>query len=289
MRIPRVLMGTPTSDRHSHLIDEWIGHLNSLTYPFDLFLIDTSQNFKYFEKLKRIKFTRGKLIVRKHKWNSKKLHPVQMLAHVREKIRQYFLKEDYHYLMWLDDDIFLPKRGIQKLISYDKDCVGFYVHIFHKPKRAPCVLKSGEILLGKKKCQDFFTFSEIEEYYLFAKRFQLNELNKNEKRLVPFLIKDKNRPFLFEAYGVNLGCLLCKRKVMENIPFRTHPTFVYGEDLWFFSEANDKHFKFWCDSSYRCKHKNTEWDSIAHKSDKSLGFNLIMGPEDKINKLVKNE
>jgi hypothetical protein len=55
-----------------------------------------------------------------------------------------------------------------------------------------------------------------------------------------------------------------------------------GEDLWYFNEANDKKFEFWCDSSYRCVHKNTEWNSIMAKGpkDKNTSFWIAFGPND---------
>lgn len=278
--IPKILIACPTSDRHEHLIEEWLSHLDSLTYPnFDVCLVDTSQNNSYYQKLKKMKLKGHQIIVLRHKWDNKKLHPVQMLAHAREKIRQYFLEhKEYSNIFWLDDDIFVPKFALQRLISYQKDCVGFYVHVFYKPHRVPCLLKSGEIISGKGL--DFFTFSEINAYKNFVKNFRKDKLSKEEKKLISFIIKDKFRPQLIKTYGVNLGCLMCSRKVMETVQFRTHETFINGEDLWFFAEANDKHFEFWCDTDHRCRHENTEWHSLISQSPRRMNFSIVKGPVD---------
>jgi hypothetical protein len=94
------------------------------------------------------------------------------------------------------------------------------------------------------------------------------------------MIKDKFYPQLFKPYAVNLGCLLIKRNVLEKVPFRTHDTFIFGEDLWWFNEANDKRFEFWCDCRHRCLHKNTEWNSVMSKGPKGKpDFSIAIGPK----------
>lgn len=276
--IPKVLIACPTSDRHKHLLNEWIDSLNSLTYSnIDICLIDTSEKKDYYNLLKKKKLNGKPIKVLRHEWDVKKWHPVQMLAHAREKIRQYFLKNNtYDYLFWLDDDIFVPKNTIQRLLSHNKDHVGFYVHIFAKPHRKPCILKSGEIIMGKGL--NYYSFVEIDAYKKFVKRFRRNELTNGEKHFIPFIIKDVWKPQLLKAYGVNLGCLMVKKKSVETIPFRTHDTFINGEDLWYFAEANDKHFEFWVDTDVRCKHKNTDWDGVIKKSGKKMDFFVVQGP-----------
>jgi len=147
------------------------------------------------------------LILWRREWKPKEEYCLQMLANVRNDIRNYFLEhKEYTHLFFIDDDIFIPKDYIQRLLSYNKELVGPYVHVFPKPIRRPCILKSGEIVLGRGL--EFFTFSEINKYKEFAKKFEKKKLTKEEERLIPFLIKDKWHPNLFQAYGVNMGVLL---------------------------------------------------------------------------------
>ncbi len=277
---PKVLIAAPVSVRHKHLIDSWLKHLDSLTYPnFDVLLVDNSNdNGKYFKELKSKKVKNKGIEVFNHKWNSKELNPLQMLAHVREKIRVYFLENNYDYLFWLDDDIFIPKNGIQRLLSHDKDCVGFYVHVFYKPNRVPCILKSGEIVMGKGL--EYYSFSEINAYKDFVKKFRKNELSNDEKKLIPFVIKDVHRPQLFRAYAIGIGCLMVKKEVMEKTKFETHDSFIWGEDMWWYANAQKNNVEMWCDSSVRAKHENTEWESVMGKSKRNLGFFVAQGPSD---------
>jgi hypothetical protein len=169
------------------------------------------------------------------------------MAFAREIIRQEFIKDkSYSSLFWLDDDIFLPKWGVQRLLSYNKEQVGFYVHVYFDPHKVPCILKSGDVVMGQGL--QYFSFDEIDAYRSFIGKLQENKLSEDEKKLIPFIVKDQFHPQLFQPYAVNIGCLLVQRNVVEAIPFRTHDTFVMGEDLWYFNEANDKKFQFWCDS-----------------------------------------
>lgn len=277
--IPKVLIACPTSDRHKNVCLKWLDYLNKLTYiNFDVCLIDTTENDEYYEILKTKKVKDKPIIVLRHPWNKdKRPFSVQMLADARDEIRKYFLDNNYDNLFWLDDDIFIPKNGIQKLLWYDKDCVGFHVHVYPKGMRKPCVFRSGDIVMGQGL--DYYTFAEIKAYKNFVDEFKANKLDLNSKNLAVHMIKDFMKPYLFKCYAVNLGCLMVKRKVMEQTAFRTHPNFIMGEDLWWFAEANDKKFEFWCDSSCRPRHENTSWDGIVQQEpQKAPQFFLAMGP-----------
>jgi len=278
--IPKVLIAAPVSQRHEEVFKEWIKHLDKLTYSnFEVAFIDTTlDEGEYYSFVEKVKIKGKCPITLRHNWNPDKQHPIQMLADARDKLRHYFLQEDYDYLFWLDDDIFIPENSIQRLLSHNKDCVGFYAHVFYEPHQVPCLLKSGDIIMGQGL--NFFSFEEIDEYKRFVDKFRKDKLTESEKLLIPFFFFFVNRPQLINIYGVNIGCLLVKRKVMVEVPFRTHPTFINGEDLWFFAEANDKNFEFWCDTDERVKHKNTEWDTIISKTKMKMEFFIAHGPAD---------
>jgi cellulose synthase/poly-beta-1,6-N-acetylglucosamine synthase-like glycosyltransferase len=276
--LPRVLLACPTSQRHQHLLDEWIEHLDKLNYPIDVLLVDTSENEDYFSLLKTKKVQEKQIEVIRFPWDCSN-HILQHLAHAREKIREFFLENNYEFLMSLDDDVFLPCWGIERLMSYNKDCVGFYYHIYPENQRVPNVMKSGEIIMGKGL--EFYSFEEIEAYRGFIELLEANKLADDQKLLIPSLVKDKYFPQLMNLYGVGIGCLLIKRTVLESVPFRTHETFIFGEDLWWINEANDKKFSFWLDCRTRCEHKNTEWESVLKKCPKGMtDFTVAIGPAD---------
>lgn len=270
--LPKVLVAAPVSDRHAHLFDEWIEHLNGLNYPeFDVLLIDNSEKEDYFNKISNASVKGKKIIAQRHIWDMEKYHPLQMLAHVREKIRKYFLENEYDYIFFLDQDIFVPKDAIERLILYKKDCVGFYVHVYHEPNQVPCILKDGFIETGKGL--HYFSFDEINEYKRIVDKKRKGKLGKRHSLIQDFLFQDKGSPQLLRAYAVGIGCLMIKREVLNQVPFRTHDSFIFGEDLWFYAEANDKNFEFWCDTDTRATHKNVPWDEIINKSKRKQDFN----------------
>jgi len=175
-----------------------------------------------------------------------------------------------------DDDIFVPKNSIQKLISRNKELVGFYVHIYNPSARVPCVQKEGGFEVGKG-CY-WFNFAEINEYKKFIRKYKKNELTLQEKHLIPFIIKDRWRPDIVPVWAVGIGCLMIRKEVLEKVPFTTHDTFIWGEDNWFFQACEDKKFQFWLDTSVRAIHKNTNWNMISAKCRQNTRMVLAIGP-----------
>jgi len=278
--IPKILIAAPTSDRHADLLEEWIRSIEKLTYKnFDVCLVENTVNSdEYFNKLKEVKINGKPIITWKYEWDPEKIHHLQMLAYVREEIRQYFLEhEEYTHLFWLDQDILIPKDTLQRLLYADKDHVGFIVPVFYKPKRVPCVFKSGNIVIGKGL--EYFSWNEVNYYRKIAKKAMDGKLSKEEQLLSYHIFSDLEKPYLMKVYAVNLGCLLIKRDVVKQCPYRTHPTFIWGEDLWYFNEANDKKFEFWADVTGMVIHKNKSWDIL--NECKKIGptpFYVIYGP-----------
>src|SRR3990167_4975120 len=121
MEKKKILIAAITSDRHAHSIDKWIECVKSQDYPADVFVIDNSkEKGEYFDKLKNAGFDAIYVA-----WDNKREHFLQMLAHQREIYRWKAIAEDYDYLFHWDTDIVIPKDGLSKLISHDKDVVGF--------------------------------------------------------------------------------------------------------------------------------------------------------------------
>jgi len=260
----KVLVGAPCSKRHGHLVGKWVDNVRKFKPECDIMLVDnTLDDGKFYKKLCRL---RGVKVLR-HIWKpAKKMldlakhkqghrHHLQMLADCRQKIRDYFLKGSYTHLFNLDVDVFPKPDYLQKLIDYNKDQVGPVIHVFAKPRRhKPATFHSPKILIrGNKPELDYYTFKEIEGYK------QTVKLWLHGKTTNGFKPDDLNNPFLEQVYATSFGCLLIKRKVIETVPFRTHPTYIYGEDLWFYKEAYDKGFKAWLDTTYRVPHLNCKW------------------------------
>lgn len=254
----KVLIAAPSSNRHDYVIEEWLEALSKQTYKnFDILIIDTSETTKYYNYLKR----KGIRVMRR-KWNPKKNTILQHLADVREIYRKIAIDEGYDYLFNLDTDIIVPMTALEDLIAFDKDQVHYVVHVF--PKEVgyrPCVFKSGKILMNQKNPK-----RNGLEYYSWS------WVNKNKGKLL-------------KVYGGGFGVMLIKRKVFKEVPFRTHPTFNFGEDLWYYAEADAKGFESWCYVK-RIPHKNASWDGIVKKETKKMGLYFAFGHVD-ARKVVK--
>lgn len=254
----KIIVCAPTSDRHEYVFDEWKQALDKQTYKnFDILITDTSDKIDYFYKLKK-KYPDIRLF--RNRWNPKKRDIIQHLADVREQYRQIAIKENYDYIFHLDTDTIIPENGIEKLISFDKDQVGYIVHVFPKKVsyKPPCVFKEGGLKLNQEKERDNGL-----QYYSWSWVY-------------------KNKGKLKKVHATALGVLLVKRKVFKEVAFRTHPTFIYGEDLWYFAEANAKGFEFWCYVK-RVPHKNAEWSMVMTKRKTRMSLFFAFGRTDATN------
>jgi len=205
-------------------------------------------------------------------WSQKTEHPIQMLARARELYRVEAWKHKFDYILHLDTDVLMPRDGLKRLLSHNKDQVGFVVHAFFTRKgfdrvygrfkkkhnlkykdfeSKPAVFKSGQIWLqgSGKEGMDYFSWKELKA------------------------AKGKT----VKVYASSIACLLVKKKVYSTIPFRTHPTFVNGEDLWYYAEADEKGFEAWCDTSVRAVHLNASWELVAARTGRKLLFSVGVG------------
>jgi len=218
----RVLVGCPTSDHKAYCLKEYLEGVKNLSYKyFDFVLVDNSETNDYYNKLKR----KGvKVIKDKYKEGAK-----DRVINSRNKLRDYFLKNDYDYYLSLEQDVVPPKDVIEKLMKHDKEiCSGLYF---------------------KEKEGELIPIMYLPHKEGFAKLLKFEEIPENE---------------LIEVVTAGLGCVLIKRNVMEKIKFRYEKNEKPWDDVWFCEDARKKGFKVYVDTSIRCKHFVTgmKWDEI---------------------------
>jgi len=245
----KVLIATPTSRRHEYCIDEFLDRVRNLTHPFHLYIVDTTlDKGEYFKSLKN-KIDPETMTVKRYLWNPEQQNAVQMLADVKAKMRKYFLLNNYSHYFDIASDFMLPPDIIERLIRHDKDCVGCVTHMYHGDFKTPAIWKwrgkedSG--FIDMKTGLDIYNWYEVKDIH-----------------------------GLQRVYACAVA--LYKRRVMGCCQFRTHPTFIFGEDLWWFTETNDKGFEWWCDFDIRIEHTNTDWLSVPEI--KKTGILLAVGP-----------
>jgi len=241
----KILVGAVTSNRHAKCLDEFSEHVNALTYPHDIFIVDNTENDEYCKILKRKGFQ-----VHKYEREAKE-HINVTLAKCRDIVRLHALNNDYDYLLFLDTDVIVPKDTIEILLKHDKDMVGLiYDFYIGGGLKLPSILKSGDFFMTRRKNVNTFDWDDVE----------------------------KAKPNLIKTAGTGLGCCLIKRIVLENVPFRRSAIFICGEDVWFWNEANDKGYESWADSNYRLPHRHVKWNGLDVRPTKKLYF--AFGPAD---------
>ncbi len=219
MTAPRVLVGCPTSYRHSHSIRQFIACLNELTYPcFDVLFVDETEGEKFAGYLRN----KGYNVVRSSPKSEAK---IGRIIENRNIIIDYCIKNNYDFLFFLDTDVIPPKDVIERLVSHNKDIIsGVYLAnqiINSVPKVLP-------VLRGLSGYKDF------------SRPVEMDEIKENR---------------VFEIFGCGFGCCLIKRAVLEKVKLRFNLCLNSSEDFLFCYDARVQHsFRTYADTSVKCIH-----------------------------------
>jgi len=160
---------------------------------------------------------------------------IEKIVNGRNYIRDYALKNDYDYLLFVDSDVILPKNAILFLYGSKSDVVsGVYLNNFNfdgKNVIAPVLFKD----LGNGECK-LFTYEGVAGGEII------------------------------DIGAAGLGCCLISRKVLEAVPFRTFGNSATGgEDMAFFVDARAKGFKTVANLAVKCIHRHYPIDDPRSK------------------------
>jgi GT2 family glycosyltransferase len=221
MNLPKVLVGAPVCDLYEYCFNEFINNIKNLTYKnYDILLIDNSKEEDFFNKIKLLNIN----VIR-----------IPYLDKMRErvvkshnKLREYFLNNNYDYLLILDQDVIPQKEVIEKLINHKKDAVSALFFGHHN------------IQTGENKLMPF-AWKFIEKSGFWGKTYYLNE---NE------IFSNK----LIEIAFAGMGCILLSKKVLKKIEFRYDQTIDSWDDRWLGYDIHKEGFNFYLDPNVKCKH-----------------------------------
>lgn len=234
------MVGLITSSRHDYVQEACLYRVRKFTYPhYDYVVVDLDEDYdNYFHLLNR-----GFNVI-KMEYSEPS---TKRLAAGREAIRQIAIKENYDYILYMDADLIAPVNIIERMMVHDKDCVGFLYNYGVCPMNPsyPSIARTGFTINRAARTNmdklDLYTWDEVYEL------------------LYPRCVR---------CYGAGIG--LIKRKVFLEVPWRFCPDNI-GEDVQYWHECNDKKFEWWCDTSLRLDHLNTDWNAIfegEHKCQK---------------------
>src|SRR3989344_5594002 len=221
MELPRVLVGAPVCDLYEYCFKEFIENIKNLTYPnYDILLVDNSKEEKFFNKIKSLNVN---VII------------IQYMEKMRERVvrshnllREYALKNNYDYLLVLDQDVIPPRDVIERLIIHKKDAISALFFGHHN------------ILNEENRIMAFaWVFMEREEHWGNVRYLKDNEIFSNN---------------LIEIAFAGMGCILLNRNILEKIEFRYDPNIDAWDDRWLGYDIHQKNFNFYLDPTVKCRH-----------------------------------
>lgn len=168
-----------------------------------------------------------------YNWNKDKDHELKIfinndgfsgIAYSREKLVEQALDEEYEYILCLDTDMSFPPNLIPKMIEWlERDPELDAVSGLYQWKKAPFVS-------------------------------HVYSLNKETAKFVPLAGFPLKKGFYVDAVG--FGCVMIKSIVFDKLdkPWFDFKPGEYGEDMYFFAQANQMKFKMLCDPTLACNH-----------------------------------
>lgn len=220
----RVLIGTPTFEYHRHCVTEFMAALAAQSERcFDLILVDNSPTEEFADELRAA----GLPVFRSP------FHPLmrRRTAHARNLIRELLLRGDYTHLLFLDQDVILPPRGLARLLGHGLPVVsGIYCKHIDREPYAMVVLPDWR--------------SRVDGV-----------------RVTPWA-RLRGRQELVEIEGAGFGCLLVEREACMQVAFRYQAGI--GADLTFCEDLNHLGYQLYCDPGILCEHRYVERDFERH-------------------------
>lgn len=220
---PKLLVGCPTSEHKKYCLKTYADAVRALEYDnFDVLLVDNSETENYIKEIKAL----GLNAVR-GKWFP---GARDRIVHSRNLLKDYALKNDYDYLLSLEQDV-IPEPGIiKKLVSHEKKIVSGVV--MNNLPVGSIVVPMPMAYVAHK--QDLTGLDYISR----------DELNKSQ---------------LIEIKGCALACVLIHKSVLERINFHYTGGF---DDMMFSKDAIGQGFKIFLDTTVRPKHLHSSWEGI---------------------------
>lgn len=219
---PKVLIGIPTSFHKEYCLNEFLEGIKNLDYPnFDHLIIENSSNDNYFNKLKKLNLNviKGKISE----------SPIQSISMSRNQLIDVAIEKKYDYLLFLDQDVILPKDSLTKLTSHNKKAIcGIYFNNIVQPN-GTVKLSSGvyKVIPNSENEEGLPSMEEISEQELFGEN-------------------------ILEVVSCGGGCLIIHKDILEKVRFNEE--LERFEDRHFCIDLFKKNIKLSCDPRVKCKH-----------------------------------
>ena len=222
----KVLIIAPTSQVKNYCIDEYVSNIRAMKVDFKI--CDNTLNNANGELYKAM--------------NLDVLHvdplsktAIQYVTESQNKLRDYFLKNDYTHLLSIESDLLPPVYIVDKLLAHRKGVVSapYFTHT-----------NSSARLMVQEMSTMNATFGQFRSIPIMDS----------------FLSMDSG---LKQVGCMGLGCTLIEREIVEAIPFRCTPDErTQNEafaDSFFASDLARAGVAAWLDTSITITHLNQNW------------------------------
>lgn len=242
MKGAKILVGCPVYSGKKYITPYWIESVKNLDYPnFDILVVDNSQTSKQFENI----FEKEGITVKKSPYLN---NPFERLAKARQALNDYAIKNNYDYLLSIEQDVIVPKNLIKELLKHKKEIIG-----------APYIVSSHT---NKKRRHIDYIISSSK---LSKEHMRIDGVSVNEW----YLTKEVEGKGLLQVKSCSLGCTLISTKILKEIPVRINLDILRADDSYFFQDCYDRGIPIFLDTSFLWK--------IFHI--KRLGGELQVGKE----------
>lgn len=190
-------------------------------------------NFHTFDNYMEFFYNLGKMEEKNsaykfHIWTSPRL----LTAIAREELAARALEAKMDYILFMDDDMIVPKDIFERLIAHDVDIVGA------------------------------LAFTRLGDHLPVMYRYKVNKVKKGKDKVLRYCLQfhqiddyDKQPPGLYECDAIGFGVVLLKVNILKKIP---KPWFMaqmqLGEDIYFCNKAREMKIKVYMDTSVKTAH-----------------------------------
>lgn len=233
MALPKILIGSPTSERKDYCFLEWIAHVRQIDYPkykMDILMVDNTPVNGYD------KYLSGYDIITRHV-NPRNKNSIEFICDSHNVIRDYFLYNNYDYLLHLESDVMIDTQTLRTLL-------------FHSQQNDLPVVSAS------------YFHGEDSDTNMLLQRLESHGTPDGIKAGMPYKFRESmNMCGSFsKIYACGVGAVLIRRDVLEKINFRFNAGEFIHPDSFFYEDCFKLNFPVYIDTSLMLNHKSQNWN-----------------------------
>jgi|SRR3989344_105814 len=223
----KILVGIPTSFHKEYCLKEFSKGIKELTYKEkEVLFVDNSKDDNYLKKIRNLGFQ----AIKGPYFDA----PVKRISASRNVLINTAIKENFDYILFLDQDTIPPKDSIERFLKGNKPIICGIVFSRAKspdgkPAYTPNVYK---IIPADKELPDMVELSP-------------GEIASNK---------------LLRVVSCGGACIFVSKEVFTKVRFRED--LKQCEDRWFCIDLYKTNIPLYCDTSIKCKHLVTNREYI---------------------------